>query len=239
MEHCEPLLKVSIVPRGTAALGFAQYLPNEDLLKTREQLEDMTCMTLGGRAAEEIVVGKVSTGAQNDLEKVTRTAYAMTAIYGFNPKVGLLSFPPDENRFDKPYSDDTAKLIDGEVREFVDQCYARTLALLREKKPLVEALAQALLKKEVLNLEDLESVLGPRPFTYKGIRNIDRYKAAKRMGDDEESGKEEEGKDKGGSGGSGIETEPIPTLAATEVDPLTMPLPSSSSGDKRPSSWRY
>lgn len=86
LEHCEPLLKVSIVPRGTAALGFAQYLPNEDLLKTKEQLADMTCMTLGGRAAEQVLIGQVSTGAQNDLEKVTRMAYSMTAVYGFNEK---------------------------------------------------------------------------------------------------------------------------------------------------------
>lgn len=116
LEHTEPLLKVSIVPRGTAALGFAQYLPSENLLMTTQQMQDMICMTLGGRAAEEVIIGKVSTGAQNDLEKVTKIAYAKVTIYGMNEKIGLLSFPPDENRLDKPYSQDTAKMMDEEAR---------------------------------------------------------------------------------------------------------------------------
>jgi len=103
LEHAEPLLKVSIVPRGTAALGFAQYLPNENLLMSPEQMNDMTCMTLGGRAAEQVMLGKISTGAQNDLEKVTKMSYSAVAVYGFNEKVGLLSFPPNDNQFDKPY----------------------------------------------------------------------------------------------------------------------------------------
>lgn len=127
LEHTEPLLKVSIVPRGTAALGFAQYLPSENLLMTTEQMQDMICMTLGGRAAEEVVIGRVSTGAQNDLEKVTKIAYAKVTIYGMNAKIGLLSFPPDENRLDKPYSQDTAKMIDEEARSLS----ASPLVLLR------------------------------------------------------------------------------------------------------------
>jgi AFG3 family protein len=136
------------------------------------------CMTLGGRAAEQLVFAAVSTGAQNDLEKVTRAAYARVAIYGMNAKVGMLSFPPDDNRLDKPYSQETAALIDSEVRDLVASAYERTLGLLRERLPLVEALAQTLLKKEVLGVEELTAVLGERPFKRvgEGLRNIDRYR---------------------------------------------------------------
>ncbi|KAG2308524.1 hypothetical protein Bca52824_028272 [Brassica carinata] len=121
LEHAEPLLKVTIVPRGTAALGFAQYVPNENLLMTKEQLFDMTCMTLGGRAAEQVLIGRISTGAQNDLEKVTKMTYAQVAVYGFSDKVGLLSFPPRDDGYDfnKPYSNKTGAIIDEEVREWV------------------------------------------------------------------------------------------------------------------------
>ena len=173
MEHAEPLLKVSIVPRGSAALGFAQYLPNENVLATTEQLSDMMCMTLGGRAAEDVMLGKISTGAQNDLEKVTKMAYNMTAVYGLNQKIGLLSFPKGDNDFKSPYSEDTARMIDEEVRELVDKAYLRTVALVREKKAVVESLARALLDKEVLQRHDLVKVLGERPFIYEGQQNID------------------------------------------------------------------
>jgi AFG3 family protein len=173
LEHAEPLLKVSIVPRGSAALGFAQYLPNENVLMTTEQMNDMMAMALGGRAAEQVMLGKISTGAQNDLERVTRSAYSQVAIYGMNPAVGLLSFPPEEGRFDKPYSEDTAKLIDTEVRALVDIAYKRTLGLLNDKKHLVESMAQALLEKEVLNLDELEGLLGKRPYNSVERRNID------------------------------------------------------------------
>ena len=173
MEHAEPLLKVSIVPRGSAALGFAQYLPNENVLATTEQLSDMMCMTLGGRAAEDVMLGKISTGAQNDLEKVTKMAYNMTAVYGLNQKIGLLSFPKGDNDFKSPYSEDTARMIDEEVRELVDKAYLRTVALVREKKAVVENLARALLDKEVLQRHDLVKVLGERPFKYEGQQNID------------------------------------------------------------------
>jgi len=175
LEHAEPLLKVSIVPRGSAALGFAQYLPNENMLMTTEQMNDMMAMALGGRAAEQVMLGKISTGAQNDLERVTRSAYSQVAIYGMNPSVGLLSFPPEEGRLDKPYSEDTAKLIDTEVRSLVDIAYQRTLGLLTDKKHLVEVMAQALLKKEVLNLEELENLLGKRPHNAVEMRNIDKF----------------------------------------------------------------
>ncbi|KAK9855184.1 hypothetical protein WJX84_003749 [Apatococcus fuscideae] len=114
LEHAEPLLKVSIVPRGTAALGFAQYLPSENVLMTTAQMTDMMCMALGGRASEQLMLGKISTGAQNDLERITKMAYSQVAVYGMNEKVGLVSFPPQENQFDKPFSNETAKMIDEE-----------------------------------------------------------------------------------------------------------------------------
>jgi AFG3 family protein len=130
-------------------------------------------MTLGGRAAEDVMLGKISTGAQNDLEKVTKMAYNMTAVYGLNQKIGLLSFPKGDNDFKSPYSEDTARMIDEEVRELVDKAYLRTVALVREKKAVVESLAKALLDKEVLQRHDLVKVLGERPFKYEGQQNID------------------------------------------------------------------
>lgn len=186
LEHAEPLLKVSIVPRGSAALGFAQYLPNENMLMTTEQMNDMMAMALGGRAAEQVMLGRISTGAQNDLERVTRMAYSQVAVYGMNSVIGLLSFPPEEGRLDKPYSDDTARLIDGEVRTLVDLAYQRTLVLLEDKKALVEDMAQALLEKEVLGVEELEGLLGKRPFHSHEMRNIDKF--ARGFGDEGKSG---------------------------------------------------
>ena len=175
LEHSEPLLKVTIVPRGSAALGFAQYLPNENLLMTKEQIRDMMCMTLGGRASEEVMVGKISTGAQNDLERITRMAYSQVSLYGMSEAVGLVSFPNDGETFLKPYSDETAKVIDVEARELIDGCYRRTLGMVEEKRHLVTALAEALLERETLNLEELTEILGERPFKTEEIRNIDKY----------------------------------------------------------------
>ncbi|KAE8690434.1 hypothetical protein F3Y22_tig00110895pilonHSYRG00405 [Hibiscus syriacus] len=153
LEHTEPLLKVTIVPRGTAALGFAQYVPNENLLMTKEQLFDVTCMTLGGRAAEQELLGKISTGAQNDLEKVTKMTYAQVAVYGFSDKVGLLSFPQRDDAFEmtKPYSSKTGAIIDSEVREWVGKAYERTVQLIEEHKEHVAWIAELLLEKEVLH----------------------------------------------------------------------------------------
>ncbi|KAJ0020003.1 hypothetical protein Pint_32794 [Pistacia integerrima] len=178
LEHAEPLLKVTIVPRGTAALGFAQYVPNENLLLTKEQLFDMTCMTLGGRAAEEVLLGKISTGAQNDLEKVTKMTYAQVAVYGFSDKVGLLSFPQREDSFEmmKPYSSKTGAIIDGEVREWVGKAYRRTIELIEEHKEQVAQIAELLLEKEVLHQDDLLRVLGERPFKSSELSNYDRFK---------------------------------------------------------------
>ncbi len=166
LEHADPLVKVSIVPRGVAALGYAQYLPKEQFLYTTEQLTDGMCMTMGGRVAEEIVFGKISTGAQNDLERITKLSYAMVTIYGMNPNVGNVSFhdPQNEYNFSKPYSDKTAELIDQEVRTLIANVYERTKKLLTEKRDGLEQLAQKLIEKEILYQSDLEEILGKRPF---------------------------------------------------------------------------
>ncbi|XP_044473829.1 ATP-dependent zinc metalloprotease FTSH 10, mitochondrial-like [Mangifera indica] len=178
LEHAEPLLKVTIVPRGTAALGFAQYVPNENLLMTKEQLFDMTCMTLGGRAAEQVLLGKISTGAQNDLEKVTKMTYAQVAVYGFSEKVGLLSFPQRDDTFEmtKPYSSKTGAIIDNEVREWVSKAYEHTVQLIETHKEKVAQIAELLLEKEVLHQDDLVQVLGERPFKPSEPTNYDRFK---------------------------------------------------------------
>jgi len=171
LEHAYPLLKVTIVPRGTAALGYAQYTPKEQYLYNTDQLNDQICMTLGGRASEDIFFGKISTGAQNDLQHITRMAYSMVTVYGMNDKVGNISFydPQQENTFTKPYSDDTAKLIDFEVRHLIDAAYARTKQLLTARKEEVEKLANALLEKEVLFQSDVEALIGKRPFEDKKV----------------------------------------------------------------------
>ena len=169
LEHAYPLLKVTIVPRGTAALGYAQYTPKEQYLYNTDQLSDQICMTLGGRASEDIFFGKISTGAQNDLQQITRIAYAMVTVYGMNDKVGNVSFydPQQETSFTKPYSEETSKLIDEEVRKLIDNAYIRTKKLLTEKKSEVEKLAEALLEKEVLFQSDVETLIGKRPFEEK------------------------------------------------------------------------
>lgn len=171
LEHAYPLLKVTIVPRGVAALGYAQYTPKEQYLYNTEQLTDQMCMTLGGRASEEIFFGKISTGAQNDLQQVTRMSYAMVTVYGMSDKVGNVSFydPQQETTFTKPYSEETGKLIDNEVRDLVDKAYQRTRALLTEKKAEVEKIALALLDREVLHQQDVEDLIGKRPYGDKKI----------------------------------------------------------------------
>jgi cell division protease FtsH len=166
LEHADPLVKVSIVPRGVAALGYAQYLPKEQFLYTTEQLLDEMSVSMSGRVAEDIVFGKISTGALSDLERITKLAYAMTKIYGMNGKVGNVSFydPQGEYQFNKPYSDTTAEMIDAEVRNLVDEVYQKTKVLLNEKREGLEKIAAKLLEKEVLFQSDLEDILGKRPF---------------------------------------------------------------------------
>ncbi len=177
LEHAYPLLKVTIVPRGTAALGYAQYTPKEQHLYNTDQLMDQICMTLGGRAAEDIFFGKISTGAANDLQQITKIAYSMITVYGMNNKVGNISFydPSQENSFQKPYSEETGKIIDEEVRKLIDAAYERTKDLLTEKKEQVEKLAKALLEKEVLHQSDVEELIGKRPFEEKKIIDIEEH----------------------------------------------------------------
>jgi len=169
LEYADPLVKVSIVPRGVAALGYAQYLPKEQFLYTTEQLIDGMCMTMGGRVAEDITFGKISTGAQNDLERITKLAYAMVTIYGMNEKVGNVSFndTQGEYQFNKPYSEKTSEMIDEEVRGQITRVYARTKQLLTDKRDGLEKLANKLLEKEILFQSDLEEILGKRPFDHR------------------------------------------------------------------------
>ncbi len=167
LEHADPLVKVTIVPRGVAALGYAQYLPREQYLYRTEQLFDEMCMTLGGRAAEDVVFGKISTGALSDLERVTKVAYSMVTMYGMNDKIGNISFydsKQSDYTFTKPYSEATAEKIDHEVRLLVDKAYQRVINLLTEKREELEIIARKLLEKEILFQGDLEILIGKRPY---------------------------------------------------------------------------
>lgn len=166
-EYASPLVKVTIVPRGRS-LGAAWYLPEERQITTTEQIMDEMCATLGGRAAEEVVFGKISTGALSDLEKITRQAYASIVYYGLNDKIGNVSYydssGQSEYSFSKPYSESTAKLIDDEVKKMIDIAYVRTKAILNANKDKLTQLAEKLLEKEVIFKEDLEAIFGKRPF---------------------------------------------------------------------------
>ncbi len=166
LENAHPLLKVSIIPRGVAALGYAQYLPKEKYIEREEEMLDRMCMTLGGRAAERVVFDKISTGAQNDLDHVTRVAYAMVSIFGMNEKVGNVSFydMQNQNSFSKPFSEETSRLMDEEARKIIEKQYQRAQSLLRDKRKELDALANLLLEKEVLFKDDLEALIGKRPF---------------------------------------------------------------------------
>jgi cell division protease FtsH len=165
LEHANPLVKVTIIPRGRS-LGAAWYLPEERQITTTEQLYDEMCATLGGRAAEEVVFGKVSTGALNDLERVTKQAYAMVAYFGMSEKIGNISYydstGQSEFTFSKPYSEKTAELIDEEAKKIVETQYERAKRILRENKEGLDQLAQKLLEKEVIFSEDLEQIFGKR-----------------------------------------------------------------------------
>ncbi|XP_071344361.1 mitochondrial inner membrane m-AAA protease component AFG3L1-like isoform X2 [Trachinotus anak] len=169
LEHADPLLKVSIVPRGKG-LGYAQYLPKEQYLFTREQLFDRMCMMLGGRVAEQVFLHRVTTGAQDDLRKVTQSAYAQVVQFGMNEAVGQVSFDfPQQGNIvtEKPFSEPTAQLIDQEVRLLIEAAFQRTLQLVTDKKEMVEKVAKRLLEKEILDKADMVELLGPRPFQEK------------------------------------------------------------------------
>ncbi|CAI5731930.1 unnamed protein product [Hyaloperonospora brassicae] len=188
LEHADPLLKVTIVPRGKGSLGYAQYLPKEVALHSSEALTDMMCMALGGRASEHVNFdGRITTGASDDLRRVTQIAYSMVQLYGMNERVGQLSFPKDENAYsDKPYSDKTSEIMDEEVQKIVHNAYERTKELLMEKKAQLHELAEELLQHETINHSDIVRVLGPRPFggnkTYtefveESWKDADKYEA--------------------------------------------------------------
>jgi AFG3 family protein len=178
LEHADPLVKVSIVPRGVAALGYAQYLPKEQFLYQTEQMLDEMCMAFGGRAAEDIVFGKISTGALSDLERITKMAYSMVTIYGMNDEIGNMSFydsKASDYNFQKPYSEATSEKIDKEVKGIIDEMYTRTKSLLMKHREHLEVIAKELLEKEILFQSDLERLIGKRPFekltTYQQFTN--------------------------------------------------------------------
>jgi cell division protease FtsH len=170
LEHTDPVMKVSIVPRGLAALGYTLQTPLEDrFLMTREELIDKICALIGGRVAEEIIFSKVSTGAQNDLERITNMAFAMVAVYGMSEELGNISYydsgnPDGSFGFNKKYSESTAEKIDQTIRDVIDECYVRTKKLLLQHRDKLEQMAKTLLEKEILNGADLIDMLGERPY---------------------------------------------------------------------------
>ncbi|KAF8308747.1 ATP-dependent metallopeptidase Hfl [Clavulina sp. PMI_390] len=176
LQHADPLLKVSIIPRGVGALGYAQYLPAERYLFTTPQLVDRMCMTLGGRVAEEIFFGEITTGAQDDLQKITKIAFEICANYGMNDKIGPVSYggaKGQQEQFTKPFSEQTGQMLDAEVRKLITEAHARTTKLLTEKKAEVEKVAKLLLEKEVITREDMVNALGKRPFD--SADDMDKY----------------------------------------------------------------
>jgi len=180
LEHASPLLKVTIIPRSSGALGYAQYLPKETFLRTHDQIMDIVCMALAGRASEEIFFGRVTTGASDDLKKVTEMVYNMIQIYGMNTRLGQLAFPKDPNAMfdERPYSDATANAMDEEAKNIVDQAYQRTLNLLMERKDELTKVATMLLEKETITHDDVIDLIGPRPF--KSDSQYDEYVSRRR-----------------------------------------------------------
>ena len=170
LRYADPLLKVSIIPRSSGALGYAQYLPEEMALYSKEALLDKMCAILGGRAAEDLLLDRITTGASDDFEKVTQIAYGMVQTYGMTEKVGIISFNPQklgEYAF-KPFSEETAQLIDQEVKQLIQTQYSRCKTLLNEHKDKVEALSKSLFAKETIGYPDLKEILGPRPWPISG-----------------------------------------------------------------------
>lgn len=175
MEHTDPLLKVTIVPRSSGALGFAQYLPKELFLRTKDQILDMVCMALAGRAAEQVTFGRVTTGAADDLRRVTQIVYQMVQVYGMNEKIGQVAFPKEDGAWpqDRLYSNATAEKIDEEVRVIVDEAYKRTLRLMEEKKEQVKLVAELLMQKETITNGDIAELIGSRP--HSSGKEYDEY----------------------------------------------------------------
>lgn len=163
-EWADPLLKVSIIPRGQGTLGYAQYLPGDAYLMNANQLMDRMAMALGGRISEELHFPTVTTGASDDFKKVTSMATAMVTQWGMSEKLGPIHFDNDQNKFNKPFAEGTAQAIDAEVRRIVDQAYKQCKDMLVAKKKEVGIVAEELLRKEMLTRDDMVRLLGPRPF---------------------------------------------------------------------------
>lgn len=166
LEHSNPLLKITVIPRSKGALGFAQYLPEELSLYHKEALLDMIKVALGGRVAEQIFFDTVTTGASDDIKKVTQIANGLVTSYGMSDALGLVCYQGD-SEFMKNYSEETAAEIDDEVKRIVDECYASTKELLESKRELIEKLAEELLEHESINLPQIIKVLGDRPYPMK------------------------------------------------------------------------
>jgi AFG3 family protein len=178
LKTVDPLVKVSIIPRGKS-LGAAWYLPEEKQLRSKSAFREHLCATLGGRAAEEVIFGEISSGALDDLEKVTKDAYTMVVYYGFNEKLGNISYYDSTDQRDlsiqKPFSEDTGKLIDQEIRKLVADAYLAAKTLLAENKAALEKVAELLLKKEVIYKEDLEKILGTRTAAPQADLDQDKF----------------------------------------------------------------
>lgn len=194
LEYASPLVKVTIVPRGRS-LGAAWYLPEERQLSTKEQMLDEMCATLGGRAAEEIIFGKITTGALSDLEKVTKQARAMVTIYGLNERLGNITYYDSSGQnqfeFDKPYSEQTAQIIDEEISALIESQYARAKELLLANRDKLEQLAELLLKDEVIFKESLEEIFGKRQWKSRTeiVEDLNKANAAKNKSNDRRRGR--------------------------------------------------
>ena len=222
LEHANPLVKVTIVPRGRA-LGAAWYLPEERQITTKEQMLDEMCATLGGRAAEELFVGQISTGAMNDLERVTKQAYGMIAYAGMSDKLpNLCYYNNNEYNFNKPYSEHTAQVIDQEVQKMIDEQYARAKDLLDKQRKGHNELAQLLIDKEVIYAEDVERIFGKRPWTSR---------TEEIMAAEEESKKALEAKE---AEAKQLEATATPSDEKTETPSETKPEASTEAVDKKP-----
>lgn len=215
LKHADPLIKVSIIPRGSAALGFAQYLPVDKFLQSKEQMKDFMIMALGGRVAEQLCFGSITTGAQDDLKRVTRAVYAQITNFGMSEKVGKIYFPKageSGNQFYKPYSEKTAELIDEEAIRIVDEAYQACEELLSEKLDTVKSLAARLLDKEVIGEDDLIDVMGQRPFSKPATYDefVGRYEQDRKRRTGSAGDKDANARD-------GATTPPIPVPGAEDT----------------------
>lgn len=244
LEHTDPVMKVSIVPRGLAALGYTLQTPLEDrFLMTREELMDKICALLGGRVAEEITFGKISTGAQNDLERITNMAFAMVAVYGMSDELGNISYydsgnPDGSFGFNKKYSESTSQRIDETIRSVIDECYQRTKELLLKHQDMLEVMAKTLLKKEILTGADLIDMLGERPHGNYPISkaDVDKIREIRQTEKEEQERVEAEkkivaeitGKDDGNLSVSLEDHQAVEENKNSEGEPKTEDIPSLS-----------